>query len=108
MSINSWFRRSASQADSALLTVTDAARQHVLGVLQRHNIPQDVAARLRLVAGDLDISMGAIEPSDATFSYQGRVVLLLDAQTAQALSGRTIDVRGAKLVLCPSTGEWNF
>lgn len=112
MSISSWFRRTVPQADSGLLTVTDAARQHVLGVLLSHNIPHDIAARLRVVAGDLDISMGPIEPSDATFSCQGRIILLLDAQTAQALAGHTIDVRrtaeGAKLVLCPSTGAWNL
>jgi hypothetical protein len=87
-----------------MLTVTDAAGRYILGVLDRRGIPKNVAARLNVVAGDLDVKMDQARPGDVQLSHKGRIIIFLDPATAQSLAGRTIDVQqgpfGPRLLLC--------
>ena len=108
----SWFSKSAQASPDATLAVTDAARQYIFDLLARRNIPQNVAARIKIVAGNIDITMGAAQPGDQMVSHRGRTVLLLDAETARSLSGHTVDMQqtasGPKIVLRSVDAPWSL
>jgi hypothetical protein len=108
----SWFRKDPHVSSGATLTVTDAARQYIFDLLVRRNIPQNVAARLKIVAGNIDITMGPTAAGDQTVVHRGRTILLLDAQTAMALSSHTVDVQqtasGPKIMLRSMDAPWSL
>jgi hypothetical protein len=86
-----------------MLTVSPAAGQYILGILQKRNIPATVAARLNVDFGDLQVKLEQALPGDVTIAFAGRTIILLDAATAQSLSNHTIDLVaspvGSELVL---------
>jgi len=75
-----------------MLTVSPAAGSYILSVLTKRNIPANVAARLNVDFGDLQIRLEQAQPADTTITYQGRTIIVLDPETARSLSQHTIDV----------------
>jgi Fe-S cluster assembly iron-binding protein IscA len=75
-----------------MLTLTEAAGEHLTQVLDNSKAPEQIA--VRLVAGENGLAMAADQPKpeDTTFDHNGRTVLVLDQQVAQALDARTLDV----------------
>jgi Fe-S cluster assembly iron-binding protein IscA len=92
-----------------MLTVTAAAGQHILGILQSRSIPTNVAARLNVEFGDLQIRLEETKAGDSLIAYLGRNIILLDPETATSLNDHTIDLVGSpvgpELVLRGPTGQ---
>jgi Fe-S cluster assembly iron-binding protein IscA len=75
-----------------MLTLTDAATEHIANLLDETDTPDDTA--IRLVASEEGLAMVAdnAKPEDTTFDHDGKTVLVMDQQVADALDGRTLDV----------------
>jgi Fe-S cluster assembly iron-binding protein IscA len=76
-----------------MLTVTDAAAEHLNELLDQADAPQE--AGVRFVPGDKGVNLKLDHPSEAdtTFDHNGRTVLMLDNRLSKALAGRTLDVK---------------
>jgi len=74
-------------------------------VLDKTNISEGTAIRLVLEGNTLTPQVDNAHPGDETFDYEGRTVLMLDAQVSQVLDDSTLDVEatdeGPKLILLP-------
>jgi Fe-S cluster assembly iron-binding protein IscA len=89
-----------------MLTVTDAAAERLAQMLDEAQASEGLAARFVVDGNDISMLGGRPEPGDATFECEGRVVLVIDAQTASALDGCTVDVsdEGSGVSLLPPSG----
>ena len=75
-----------------MLTMTIDAGEHLKSLLEQAEAPENAAARF--VASDDGLSLHVDEPrpGDETIEHEGRTVLLLDAQIAELLADRTLDI----------------
>ncbi|MEX0885418.1 MAG: hypothetical protein WD009_03165 [Phycisphaeraceae bacterium] len=75
-----------------MLTITETAGEHLSQLLEDAEAPEGAAARF--VASDEGLSLHVDEPrpGDETLEHEGRTVLLLDAQIAELLADRTLDI----------------
>jgi hypothetical protein len=77
-----------------MLTLTEAARAHLVQVLDQTEAPSDMTIRFVPAEGNrLIVYLDYTRPGDTMFVHDGKVVLALDAQAAHALTQRTIDLR---------------
>lgn len=76
-----------------MLTITHAAGGYLSRMLADHAASENTAVRLVAGADGMKMALDQERPGDATFDHDGRRVLLLDEQAAQALSERTLDVQ---------------
>lgn len=74
-----------------MLTVTDSAGDHLVGLLEKAKAPDDAAVRLVMAEGGLGMRADRARPEDVTFEHQGRTVLIASKEVADALEGRTLD-----------------
>lgn len=74
-----------------MLTVTDSAGDHLVGLLENANAPDDAAVRLVMAEGGLGMRADKPRPEDITFEHDGRTVLVAAQDVADALDGRTLD-----------------
>jgi len=88
-----------------MFIVTEAAGGYLTTVLDKTNISEGTAIRLVLEGNTLTPQLDNARPGDETFDYEGRTVLMLDAQVSQVLDDSTLDVEatdeGPKLILLP-------
>jgi len=88
-----------------MFIVTEAAGGYLTAVLDKTNISEGTAIRLVLEGNTLTPQLDNAHPGDETFDYEGRTVLMLDAQVSQVLDDSTLDVEatdeGPKLILLP-------
>ncbi len=86
-----------------MVTVTYTAAEHMAYTLSDHEFRDDVVLRIELTTGGVEMQPGKIRPDDETFSYNGKVVLVLDQPTSQLLGNKTIDLMtdddGSHLIL---------
>jgi hypothetical protein len=88
-----------------MFIMTETAGEYLIAVLDNANASEETAIRFVLEGNALTPKLDNTRPGDATFDYEGRRVLVLDAQVSQALAESTLDVEptdeGPKLVLLP-------
>lgn len=86
-----------------MLTVTAAARAHLLSKLDRRKAADDVAMRFTREKNGWRLRLDRARPDDTAFTHESRNVLLLDAAVAKAMAALTLDVSstetGARLKL---------
>ena len=75
-----------------MLNVTYLAAEHVAYMLAKHEVPDDVALRIKLQKGGVEIEPDKIRPGDETFDHNGIVIMVVDQQTLQLLGDKTIDL----------------
>jgi Fe-S cluster assembly iron-binding protein IscA len=76
-----------------MLTLTEAARTHLAQVLDQTEAPSNMTIRFVLAEDNrLIVSLDYTRPGDTTFVHNGKVVLVLDAQAARALTQSTVDL----------------
>lgn len=76
-----------------MLTVTTEALERLCQKLARKRAANDVALRFRRTAGHWKLRFDRARPDDATFTHDGRNVLLLDKAAANAMNHLTLTVR---------------
>jgi len=76
-----------------MLTLTQAAGEHLSKLLDESDANDEAA--VRLVAREQGLALAADQPrpEDTTFEHDGKTVLILDQQVAEALADRTLDVQ---------------
>lgn len=79
-----------------MLTVTPGAGVRLLRKLARKGATEDVAVRVTRRTDGWRLRVDHARPADTAISHEGRVVLLLDEQVAQAMANMTLDVRNAE------------
>jgi len=88
-----------------MFMLTEMAGEYLTTVLENANASEETAIRFVLEGNTLTPKLDDPRPGDATFDYEGRKVLVLDAQVTQVLADSTLDVQatdeGPKLVLLP-------
>ncbi len=75
-----------------MFKVTYAATEHIAYLLAEREVAADVALRINLQDGGVDIEPDKIRPGDETFDHNGMVVMVVDQQTLQFLGDKTIDL----------------
>ena len=89
-----------------MLTVTEAASARLAQMLKQQSMPQEIAVRSVYEGQGIALRQDRERARDATFQYEGRTVLLLDAQVSELLAEDTLDLAGTKLTLKrPQEGE---
>jgi hypothetical protein len=88
-----------------MFTMTETAGEYLTTVLDNANASEETAVRFVLEGNTLTPKLDNARPGDASFDYEGRRVLVLDAQVSQVLTDSTLDVEatgeGPKLILLP-------
>jgi Fe-S cluster assembly iron-binding protein IscA len=88
---------------TTMLTVTQAASEHLAEMLDGANAPDEVAVRFVVEGNDLILRLDTARPGDATFDHEGRTVLLLEDGVSGLLDDSKLDVEdsdaGRKLTL---------
>ena len=90
-----------------MLTVTETAGAHLAATLKESEAPEGTAVRfVDKGGGAIALRQDSVREGDATFQHEGRTVLLLDAQMAELLAEKALDVVNGKLALRhPEVGE---
>lgn len=77
-----------------MVTLTEAARAHLVQILDQIEAPSNMTIRfVPTDANQLIVYLDYIRSGDTTFVHDGKVVLVLDAQVAQALTQSVIDLQ---------------
>lgn len=76
-----------------MLTITEAATQHLATLLERAETPADLALRVIHDGHTLGLRPDNPRPGDTTFAHQSRTVLILDEEMSALLAERTLDVQ---------------
>ena len=88
-----------------MLTITTAAAARLARMFEDRRAAQHLAVRLRCTGSQLAFESGAEQPGDVKFLHDGRVVLLVDADSARLLEDEVLDAVGLRLMFrhVPST-----
>lgn len=76
-----------------MLTMTEAAGGYLNNLLENSDAPEQLAVRLMVDQEGLTAVIDEERPGDTTYQHQGRKVLVLDSQAAEALSAKTLDLK---------------
>ncbi|MGH8631555.1 MAG: hypothetical protein ACREU7_12450 [Burkholderiales bacterium] len=76
-----------------MLTVTKAALERLSRKLARRKAADDVALRFKRAEGRWRLRIDRLRPGDASFSHEGRTVLLLDEFASEAMATMTLGIR---------------
>lgn len=86
-----------------MLAVTKEAGQYLHNILQQSKAPDSYAIRLVQTDRGLGFAVDEPKPDDRTYVLDGSIVLIINKQVNDDLSGRTLSLRegeaGTKLVL---------
>lgn len=74
-----------------MLTMTDAAGEHLTTLLSDSKAPEGSAVRLVVAESGLGMRADAVRDGDVTFDHGGQTVLVAAPEVAEALDGRTLD-----------------
>ncbi len=75
-----------------MLTVTYTAAEHVAYTLSDHEVSDDVALRITLQKGAVEIEPDKRRSGDEAFDHNGMVVMVVDQGASEMLSEMTLDV----------------
>jgi len=78
-----------------MLTVTDAAAEHLSEMLEEAKAPDDTAIRFVPGKAGLEMKLDKPIPADTTFDHDGRTVLMVSQKVAERLGEQTLDVEPA-------------
>ena len=88
-----------------MFMMTETAGEYLTAVLDNANASEETVIRFVLEGNALTPKLDNARPGDASFDYEGRRILVLDAQVSQVLTDSTLDVQsteeGLKLILLP-------
>ena len=79
-----------------MLTLTEAAGDHLTGILDKRNCPDGVAVRFVWKETGVSLALDKKKPGDSAVDHKGRTVLFLDQNAADHLDGETVDVKETK------------
>lgn len=79
-----------------MLSLTPAAGEHLLKLLDEAGAPQDAAARFVASPEGLTLHLDKQRPGDDAVAHDGRTVLLMDEQVSELLEERTLDLEEAE------------
>lgn len=82
-----------------MLVVSETASARLAQMLEQMEFPEGAAVRLVQEPNGVALQTDDQRSGDATFEYEGRTVLLLDAQISELLSDSTLDMEGDTLTL---------
>lgn len=86
-----------------MLTLTEAAKVHLTGILDARDCPDGVAVRFSCQDSGVSVTLDNEKPGDSKLDHEGRTILLLDQNAVDCLDGETVDVEhtdtGGKLYL---------
>lgn len=89
-----------------MLTVTEAAGEHLAELLTKQGAPEEVAVRFVREEQGVSLRPDSEKPGDATYEHGGRTILLLDNDAAELLADHTLELQGDQLALhAPKQGE---
>lgn len=87
-----------------MLDVTKAALERMAHRLARKGIANGAALRFKRREGGWTLCLDREAPGDTAFAHDGRTVLVLDADVAQAMADMTLDAKDtgqrSRLKLC--------
>src|SRR5919106_1403883 len=76
-----------------MFTITYGAGEYLTELLDNANTSEETAVRFVFEGNTLTPKLDTGRPGDATFDHEGRTVLVLESQVAQAVDDRTLDVQ---------------
>ena len=76
-----------------MLTVSYTAGEHLDLMLAQANVPDDAVVRVVVEGRGVDLGIDIVRPGDTTFGHGGKVVLVIDEQTAEDLADMHLDVK---------------
>jgi Fe-S cluster assembly iron-binding protein IscA len=79
-----------------MISVTEAAKERLNGLLEDNAAPEEVAVRLFVKDETLTMGLDNSRPGDQAFDHGERTVLLIEEPLSTALSERTLDVEETK------------
>ena len=79
-----------------MFDVTEEAKIRLSEMLVEQEAPTDVALRLSIEGGTLELFSDRGQESDLCFSFEHRTVLLVDEELADELSDKVLDWIGSK------------
>ena len=86
-----------------MMTLTEAAGDHLAEILNRSDVPDHVAVRFVCRDSEISLSLDNQKSDDMTFDHYGKTVLLLDSHAAEYLDDAKVDTEqtdaGTKLFL---------
>ena len=88
-----------------MLTVTEAACEHLAELLKAHDAPEGTAIRFVNEGQGIALQHDSEREGDTTFEHDGRTVLLLGTQMAELLAEAKLDIEDAKLCLLQPGGS---
>jgi Fe-S cluster assembly iron-binding protein IscA len=78
-----------------MLKITDTAVKHVCKALLDDHADKSLCLRIVFAEEGVGFLLDERQPGDFTLEYEDRVVLIVDAQTAELLDNRRIDYDAA-------------
>jgi Fe-S cluster assembly iron-binding protein IscA len=81
-----------------MLTVTMAAAARLARMFEDRRGVGRTAVRLRCSGSQLAFESSAEQPGDVKFLHEGRVILLVDADSARLLEDEVLDAEGLRLM----------
>lgn len=92
-----------------MLTVTESAGNHLAQLLEESEAPEDAAVRIAHGEEGWSLLLDNAEPGDQQYEHNGRMVLLIDPESADLLGDVTLDVQmhesEAHLTITPDDTE---
>jgi len=79
--------------------VTDRAGVHLFKLLEDSKTAREQAVRYEAANGTAELRLDSQDPLDLAFEYAGRVVLIADMDTAEAVTGRKLDYEDGRFFL---------
>jgi len=76
-----------------MFAVTNAALERLSRKLDRKSAAEEDTLRFRRAEGQWQLRVDRARPDDATFSHEGRNVLVMDKAASQAMTTMTLDVK---------------
>lgn len=75
-----------------MLTVTESAKKHLQELLEKSDAEDEAVVRFVLQAEGISMGIDQQRQDDQTFEQDGKVVLVMQNEVAQALDGKSLDV----------------
>ena len=75
-----------------MLQITPTAGQHLVKMLSAAQAPAGVAVRLYIQYDDVAMAIDEMFDGDASYDFEGRTVLVMDAKMSQLLDRRRLEI----------------
>ena len=88
-----------------MLQMTEKAGSLLAKLLNESDAPEDMSARLEADDEQLRLAMDHPQENDQAFEFEGRIVLLVDPEVAQALQNYVLDIEDTEDGHCLTVTE---